>query len=155
MTGLRPGSGLRYSDHVDILVAAIQYLSRSGPWARTPSFMANELGLDAGQLKTVFDGFPGIFRKSRKPAKHTAGAEHYYSLQARYAQRPDYDKSDRDTKINPLTPEEISTLLDFVLDAVRLEHERKHVSQTNLIAVTAAVVSSISAVIAALFSRGS
>ena len=155
MTKPRRGTRLKYSDHVDILVAAIQYLSRSGPWARTPSFMANELGLDADQLKTVFDGFPGIFRRSRQPAKHTDGTEHFYSLQARFAQRADYSTSDRETKINPLTPEEIAQLLEFVLDAVRLEHERKHVSQTNLIAVTAAVVSSISAVIAALFSGGS
>ena len=152
MIGQRVGTPLRYSDHVDILVAAIQYLARSGPWARTPTFMASELGLDAGQLKEVFNGFPGIFRKSRQPAKHTDGTEHYYSLQARYAQRPDYSQSDRETNINPLTPEEITTLLDFILDAVRLEHDRKHVLQTNLIAVTAAVVSSISAVIAAFFS---
>ena len=151
MTHQRPSGRQRYSDHVDILIAAIQYLGRSRPWARTPSFMANELGLDTEQLKGVFNGFPGIFRRSRQPAKHTNGAEYYYSLQARYAQRPDYSKSDRETKINPLTPEEIATLLNFVLDAVRLEHDRKHVLQTNAIAVTAAIVSSISAVIAAFF----
>ena len=144
---------MRYADHLDYLVAAISYLARSGPWARTPTFLANELGLDRDHLQAVFDGFPGLFRKSRDPAPRsgTGQAEHYYSLQARYAQRPDYGKTEEGTKIPPLTPAEIEPILEFVLRAVEMEKQSRQASWTNWIAVGAAVVSALAAITVALF----
>jgi hypothetical protein len=144
---------MRYTDHLEYLVAGINYLSRSGPWARTLSYLATELGLDAQRLQLVFEGFPGLFRKSLKTAKHTDNSEHYFSLQARYAQRPDYGKTDEVTLIDPLSPQEIEMTLDFVLQAVQREQQTGSAKITNWIAVSAAVASAATAIIVALISQ--
>ncbi|HEX8223726.1 MAG TPA: hypothetical protein VF605_07920 [Allosphingosinicella sp.] len=76
---------MKYSEHVDYLVASVIYLAtQRGWWARTPSAMAGELSLDGTKLRAVFEGFPGIFRKSKRAGSN---GEHFFSLQARYAQR--------------------------------------------------------------------
>ncbi len=144
---------MRYYEHLDYLVAAINYLGRSGPWARTPTFLASELGLDAGRLQSVFDGFPGVFRKSRKISKHKDRKEHYYSLQARYAQRPDYGKTEEGTEIDPLSPAEIDSILDFVLRAANFERENRRALVANSIAVGAAVISAGAAIVVAVLSQ--
>ena len=141
---------MKYSDNLDYLVAAISYLGRSGPWARTPTFLARELGLDDKKLKAVFEGFPGLFRKSRQPSDNENCGEYYYSLQARYAKRPDYGAPEKGTQIDPISPQEIETILEFVLRAVQMERDSVRAKWTNWIAVLAAVASAMTAIIVAV-----
>lgn len=140
---------MKYSDNIDYLVSSILYLgSHKFYWARTPRGMASELSLDELRLKDVFDAFPGIFRKSSKPGDHN---QHFYSLQARYAQREGGDTSEPEkiSYIEPLTTENINLLLDFVLKMTEHEKTDKRVNITSGLAVSAAIVSAAAAILVA------
>ena len=138
-----------YSDNVDYLVSSILYLgSHTYYWARTPSGMSSELSLDEQRLGEVFDSFPAIYRRSSKPSKN---GQYFYSLQARYAQRKGGDTSEPDevSNIQPLETEKIDMLLQFVLKMVEQEKSDARNRTTNFVAVGAAVVSALSALVAA------
>lgn len=138
----------KYSDHIDYLIASIIYLaSQRGWWARTPKMLASELSLDENRLTAAFDGFPGIFRKSAKPSET---GQHFYSLQARYALRDDYQGDETRVDI-PTVPIETTRLIyDFVLKAADDERVRNRTAISNRLAVGAAIASAITAIIVAL-----
>jgi hypothetical protein len=105
----------------------------------------------------VFEAFPGIFRKSMRTAQDTG--QHFYSLQARYAQRDGGDVKDPDQQsyIRPLVPDQLKVIIDFVLKMA--EHEVRRVEQqqsrinnlrANFVAVGAATIAAIAAIIAAV-----
>jgi hypothetical protein len=138
---------MRYSAHVDYLVASIFYLAtQRGWWARTPKMMAMELSLDEDKLLAVFEGFPGIFRRSMRPSD---SGQYYYSLQARYAQRDQYDEREETTDIPPLETDKIRLLYDFVLKSADDERSRLRALVGNGIAVGAAVISAMTAILVA------
>jgi hypothetical protein len=138
---------MKYSDNVDYLVASVIYLAtQRGWWARTPSAMAGELSLDENKLLTVFEGFPGLFRKSTRPSSN---GQHYYSLQARYAQRDSYDVREEVTDIPPLDTDKIRLIYDFILKSADDERTGRRWLLGNGIAVTAAVISALTAVLVA------
>lgn len=141
---------MKYSDHIDYLIASVFYLAtQRGWWARTPKMMAEELSLDEAKLKAVFDGFPGLFRKSPRPARYSETGQHYYSLQARYAQRDHYEEQEETTDIPPLDTDKIRLLYDFILKSADDERTRWRSLLGNGIAVTAAIISSMTAVLVA------
>ena len=145
-------TSVRYSEHIDYLIASIIYLgTQRGWWARTPNRLAAELSLDEAKLTVVFDGFPGIFRKSAKPSET---GQHYYSLQARYALRADYTEGEERTDIPTLPIETTRLIYDFVLKAADDERALKRFTTSNRIAVGAAVVSALTAIIVALMAAG-
>lgn len=111
---------MRYSRHIDYLVASVFYLGTQGYWwARTPKEMAYELSLDEKKLTEVFEGFPGIFRKSTKASK---SGQHTYSLQARFAQHDHKGKLDQSISyIPPLDTDKIRLLHDFILKSAEDE----------------------------------
>lgn len=140
---------MKYSDNVDYLIASIIYLAtQRGWWARTPTNLAAELSLDRERLGQVFEGFPGIFRKSTRPS---STGEHYYSLQARYALRTDYDAKEEVTDIIPMKTEEVRLIYDFVLKSADDERARQRMFIGNSIAVGAAIVSAVTAIVVAYF----
>jgi hypothetical protein len=64
---MRDKKAPKYSDNVGYLVSAIFYLGTHVYWwGRTCKNMAKELNLDSERLQQVFDGFPGIFRRSHR-----------------------------------------------------------------------------------------
>jgi len=139
---------MRYSENIDYLIAAVVYLgTSSAAWARTAPNMALDLALDEKRLRTVLDGFPGLFRKSR--AANESG-EHFYSLQARYALRTEYGHVERSTKIPPLPMENIKLVYDFILRSADDERTARRTKIGNGIAVAAAVISSLAAIATAL-----
>ena len=101
--------------------------------------LARELSLDEKKLQRIFDGFPGIFRKSQRFAPH---GQHYYSLQARYAQREGKDTSDPDeiSFIDRLDADRLGMLLDFVLKMT--EHEKASFRgwAGNIVSIIAVIV---------------
>jgi hypothetical protein len=143
------GKHLRYSDNLDYLTASIIYLgTQEFWWARTPHNMANELSLDEARLSSVFEGFPGIFRRSSNIEPKTK--QRMYSLQARYAQKQQDDPADAQISyIRPLDMDKVRVLLDFVFKAADDERTRRHAFVSNWVAVGAAVVSAFAAIFAA------
>lgn len=138
----------KYSDHLDYLVASIVYLAtQRGWWARTPQRLAAELSLDEARLRTTFENFPGIFRKSTFTDNE---GSHFYALQARYALRSDYQTQEREVDVPPLPIETTRLIYEFVLRAADDERTAKRTWIANLIAVLAAIVAAASAVAVAL-----
>jgi hypothetical protein len=138
---------MKYSDHIDYLLASVFYLAtQRGWWARTPRRMAEELSLNEARLLAVFEGFPGIFRKSARPGDE---GQHFYSLQARYAQRDHYGQREEVTDIVPLDTEKIRIIYDFIHKSAEDERTRWRAMVGNSIAVTAAVISALTAVVVA------
>lgn len=135
---------MKYSDNIDYLISSILYLgTHKSYWSRTPHGLAAELSLDEARLLLVFDSFPSIFRKSAKPGDHN---QHYYSLQARYAQREDSDTNEPE-RIAPLDTEKLNLLFDFVLKMTEHERTDARARLTSWIAVGAAVVSAGAAIV--------
>lgn len=152
---------MRYRDNVDYLFASIMYLgTHTFWWARSPRAMAGELQLNEDHLQRMFDGFPGIFRKSIRTTGETG--QHFYALQARYAQREGGDVTDPEQQsyIEPLGPDKLQVVLNFILKMA--EQEAKEYDQnlarisslrTTLVAVSAAILSAIAAIAAATLHR--
>jgi hypothetical protein len=148
---------MKYSDNIDHMIASILYLgTHTSYWARTPKSLAKELQLNESCLLEIFDNFRGIYRKSGNASKENG--QHYYSLQARYAQREGMDISDMTEKdfIPPLDAERLNVVIDFVLKMADQEQRQADLSQsaklalrTNVVATTAAIISAIAAIAAA------
>ena len=141
---------MRYSDNIDYLISSLIYLStHTYYWARSPSNMARELSLDEERLRGVFNGFPGLFRRSQRK---TENGEHFYAVQARYAQREGGGTSDPDqvSYIEPLSNERLKLLIDFVLQSAEEERAGKRATVSNSISVAAAIVAAIAAIIASI-----
>ena len=143
-------SQMKYSDNIDYLVASILYLgTHAYYWARTPSGLGHEIYLDEKRLLEVFEAFPSIFRKSRLPNEN---GEHFFSLQARYAQRKGAgtDEMDDEMDIAPLDKDKLDLLISFVLKMTEHEKFDARGKLTNIVAIGAAVASSIAAIVAAV-----
>ena len=140
---------MKYSHNIDYLISSIIYLgTHSYYWARSPSTMASELSLDSGRLESVFDGFPGIFRKSKRLADN---GQHYYALQARYAQRKGGDTEDPDklTFISALDAKKLELLIGFVTKMADDERASFRGWVANGISVVAVLVSATAVIWAA------
>jgi hypothetical protein len=139
---------VRYSEHIDYLIAAVVYLGTSAAaWARTAPNMARDLSLDPEKLQAILDGFPGIFRKSWQTDDDGLP---YYSLQARYALRTEYGPVERSTEIDPLPVENVKLIYDFIQRSADDERAGWRTLIGNSIAVTAAVVSAATAILVAI-----
>jgi hypothetical protein len=140
---------MKYADRVDYLVSSIIYLgTHTYYWARSPDALARELSMDASQLEEMFDVFPGLFRKSHRLAPN---GQHYYALQARYAQREGKDTVDPEetSYIAPLDVEKIKMLLDFVIKLSQEERVHLRGWVANAISVIAVIISASAVVYAA------
>ena len=105
---------MKYSNNLDYLLASIIYLgTHTYWWARSPKSMAAELQLNEQRLERAFEGFPGLFRKSVRTDKETG--QHYFALQARYAQKEGGDIADPEQTayIKPLSTDELTMLIDL------------------------------------------
>jgi hypothetical protein len=111
--------------------------------------MASELSLDAERLRKVFDGFPGLYRRSIRTSK---SGEHYYAIQARYAQREGADTEDPEeiSYIAPLSPERLKLLIDFVVQSAEAERASRRAWVTNTISMCAAIIAAIAAITVAV-----
>jgi hypothetical protein len=137
---------MKYSENVDLLVASIIYLgTHSYYWGRTPKGLATELGLNGDKLLAVFEGFPGLYRKTKRTAED---GQHYYALQARHAQREGRDMDDPDGAkgIAPLDNEKLDLLIRFVMQMTEHEKAGRRAWWTAGVAAGAAVISAITAI---------
>ncbi len=142
-----------YSSHVDTLIALVTNLAATQWKSRTPKILAQELALDHDEVANVLKNFRGLFRESYKTANY---GEHYYWLQLRWARKhlEEVESSDEDLGLkDPLPPEQVSALLNFILTMVEQEQTSKRQSVTNWIATGAAVVAALAAIVVAIISR--
>ncbi len=105
---------LKYSDHLDMLVALVTHLSATRFKSRTPNRLANSLGLDQGEVTRVLTGFRGLFRESRTTDSKTG--EKFYTLHLRYALRSQDagDEGSEDVSREPLPGDQLTALIDFI-----------------------------------------
>ena len=143
----------RYSDNLDTLVALVTNLAMTKHKARTPSKLAKRLSLDEGEVLLVLESFRGLFRKSRR--KKSASGEHYYVLQLRYARRwieeEAEDEDDPDPR-EPLEPEYLAILLDFITKQADHEQAHKRQRSSNVYVMVGAWIAAVAAIIAAVLS---
>src|SRR5262245_50434766 len=105
---------MKYAENADYLIASIIHLgTQAHYWGRTPSGLAAELSLDEATLLAVFEGFPGLFRKTHRKSPN---GQYSYSLQARHAQRAGGRVGDpgEDEDIAPLDNGRLNLLLKFI-----------------------------------------
>jgi hypothetical protein len=117
-------SMVRYADEIDYLIASIFYLgTHTSYWARSPRALATELSLNETRLQAIFEGFPGLYRRSVRVSPH---GQHYYALRARYAQREGMDTADPEeiAYINPLDKDKLQLLINFVTATAEAEREQ-------------------------------
>ena len=145
---------MKYNQNKPYLVASIVYLATNGYWwARSAEELASELSLDEHKLRSVFENFPELFRKSRDQGED---GRHFYALQMRYSQRKGGKTSEprRVSHIPPLSAEQLRMLLDYVLHAAEAEARGDSAQKTNFITLMASSVAALAAITAAVLSAG-
>lgn len=148
-----------YTMHFDTLVALLTHLSATDRASRTPTYVANDLGLSKEEVLQVLEGFPAFFRKSRKTSNIAESkGDHFYTVHLRYSRRKLDNEEDGESQ--PLSTDEIDILLNLVSHMVTQEQENsrvvmelkenyKNLQATNKVTMIAAIIAAISAVIAA------
>lgn len=142
-----------YTSYFNTLVALITHLSSINAESRTVPNMAEDLALDTEEVRRVVTQFPAFFRQSRTASKE---GERYYTVHLRYARR--YNKQGQKVPTEPLSPEELTTLLDLISKMVAQEYEtsRLHLDMrernrnlfwTSLITMLAAITAAVVAII--------
>jgi hypothetical protein len=141
---------MKYAACVDYLLSSILYLgTHEYYWARSPGALASELSLDEQKLQAMFDEFPGLFRKSHRTATN---GQHYYALQARYAQREGEDTKDPEeiSYIAALETDKLDMLLRFVMQMTEHERTGRRGVVANIVSIVAVAVSAAAVITAAL-----
>ena len=142
-----------YTKHFDTLVALVTYLSSTNAESRTVPNLADDLALEPDEVRDVVTQFPAFFRQSAKP---NSKGEMFYTVHLRYARR--YDKQGVRVPTEPLSPEELTTLLDLISKMVAQEHEtsrlyldmqerNRNLFWTSLITMFAAITAAVVAII--------
>jgi hypothetical protein len=140
-----------YTVYFNTLVALVTHLSITTAESRTASNIARSLGLQPDEVRDAVTKFPAFFRESRTESQD---GEKFYTVHLRYARR--YNKLNERVDTEPLSLEELKTLLDLISTMVAQEYENSRLQLdmkgrnrqlfwtsliTMLAAITAAVVS--------------
>jgi hypothetical protein len=156
-----PAPAKSYTENFDTLLALVTHLASTHLQSRTVPGLARDLGFNAEDVRTVLNGFPGMFRKSRSTDR---AGEPYYSVHLRYARRSlsnepnEHEAADADNE--PLNSEELSSLFQLITQMVAHESERSNLLMefrqrnhallwTNAITLIAALVAAVAAIYAA------
>jgi hypothetical protein len=142
-----------YTNYFNTLVALVTHLSSTNSESRTVPNMARSLGLAPEEVRGVVTKFPAFFRQSRTESED---GERYYTVHLRYARR--YNKQGEQVPTEPLSPQELTTLLDLISKMVAQEYEtsRLHLDMrgrnrqlfwTSLITMLAAITAAVVAII--------
>lgn len=113
-----------YSENMDTLVALISYLATMKNLSRSPTMIARTLGLEASKVIYALKHGKALFRESKGIS--SGSGEHFYTLHTRYGLRSQGDEDDGgDVARDPLTPDQISPLIEFVTRMAEQEHESR------------------------------
>lgn len=159
-------NNLKYSDHYETIVALVTYLALCNRYIErdkktidnaTAWWLVKYLGLSeqteenkvafdakVKEVEAVLTGYTSLFRKSNDQHE----GRYRYSLLLRYARRLYKDKQDPDVS-DPLSNEELFSLLDFISNKAKTEQEEKTREDNNRYQLLAMGIAVLSAVIAA------
>lgn len=137
---------VKYSDHVETLIALVTHLGMTRYKSRTPSKIAESLDLDQQEVIFILEHFRGLFRKSKNTS---SSGEHFYTLQLRYARRwlaqePQEGEEDPEP-VEPINSDSLTALLNYILEMVEQEQTTTRQSSSNKIVIIASVIAAISA----------
>ena len=147
MTLLRKSSkSPSYSDHLEVLVAAVTHLAM-GKWAfRQAKTLAKDMSIDANEVAVVLDEFKGLFRKSVGASNDPF--EQYYCLHLRYTRQYNEDeKAERP----PLDTQNLMTLLEFISRKANQEDQRSGAIRAALVTAGVSLVASITTLAITIF----
>ena len=139
---------LKYSDHMDVLMALTSHLALTRKKSRTPSYLAKDLGVTKSEVETVLDGFSGIFRRSKNKTKE--GNEHFYTLHYRFALRSQATDDDDKDIGQPLSDSQLSSLVNFITMMQNSERERHSILVASIVPILSSVIAASAALIVAL-----
>jgi|APSaa5957512622_1039677.scaffolds.fasta_scaffold84456_2 hypothetical protein len=157
-------ASLNYSEHYEIIVALVTYLAVCNRKTEdkkkiidnaTAWWLAQHLGLkdQEDEVRTVLAGHKNLFRESLNDYGKKG---HRYSLLLRYSHRP-YDSEGAQDVSDPLSNEELFSLLNFISNQVSIEQAENRQKENNrnervamFIAVLSAVIAASASVIATL-----
>jgi|HubBroStandDraft_2_1064218.scaffolds.fasta_scaffold368765_1 hypothetical protein len=144
----------RYTGHLDTVLALTTYLALTPKRSRTAANLADDLSLPRDDVRSAFEAFPSLFRKSRRPSP---GGQPYYTLTARYALRGSEDEDGPDPE---LQVDVLKILLDLVSQRAEAEAAqiqfRQSLRQARIntrIAAVAAVIAAVASIVAASLSH--
>lgn len=142
-----------YTNYFNTLVALVTHLSSINSESRTVPNMARDLALEPEEVRSVVTQFPAFFRQSKTESEK---GEKFYTVHLRYARR--YNKQGERVPTEPLSPQELTTLLDLISKMVAQEYEtsrlhldmrerNRHLFWTSLITMFAAITAAVVAII--------
>lgn len=134
---------LRYAEHLDHLIALTTYLALTPEVSRTPQGLARDLSLREDVARASLEGFPSIFRKSRRTSPE---GERYYTLHARYALRTGGPQANQ----AELRSDLLSTVLLFISRQAEQELASAHSERQQRQALVASIVAAVAGIVAAL-----
>ena len=178
---------MKYSDHYETIVALVTYLAACNRYREkdkkyidnaTAWWLVKYLGLavhpaeietsddaekqraaeifdaQVAEVESVLNDYKSLFRKS---IKSYDGEDRYrYSLLLRYARRP-YREDNKPDVSDPLSNEELFSLLNFISSKAKMEQDEKSQMVTDrnqriamFIAALSAIIAAAASVIAAL-----
>ena len=140
-----------YSKHQATIVALVTHLALTKWKSRTPSRMANSLGLEDQEVRLVLEKFKDLFRKSKRHDPNNN--EPYYTLQAKYAIRSYQDPGFQETQeiaSQPLDMKDTDIILQHIKDAVDREHKSKHQDSANRTNLKTAWIGAAAIIVAAV-----
>ncbi|MCP4330461.1 MAG: hypothetical protein GY791_18720 [Alphaproteobacteria bacterium] len=136
-----------YSRHLETIIALVSYLAITSSKSRTAVLMANDLGLEAGEVKTVVETFKALFREAPDPQ----GGPPYYTLHLRYAMRSQDGKDvegEAEKSREPISDAKLDSLLRFVVHKSEQETALVVARRSQWISVTCAVIAAMAALVA-------
>jgi hypothetical protein len=154
---------LKYSDHLEALVALVTNLAMANYISRTPSGLAKSIGFPQDEVVFVLENFNGLFRRGKLSKKN----EHFFMLQLRYARKwlekpqvrataPTADESEdaEEPPREPLNADYLNTLLTYVMNRATQEYDQAKLKMTldrtlitSLVAAFAAITAALMAVL--------
>lgn len=143
-----------YTGHLDTVLALTTYLALTPKKSRTAGNLADDLSLPRDDVRSAFEAFPSLFRKSIRPSPN---GEPYYTLTARYALRGSEDDNGPDPELHV---DILKILLDLVSQRVEAEtaqiQSRRNLRQARInsgIAAVAALIAAVASIVAAALSH--
>lgn len=150
----------KYSDNLETLIALTIHLAQYEKKSRTPRMLAKYTSLNYEDVRFVVKNFKGLFRESIGVSKHDkdpeGNKEHFYWLQIRYARwylegkRDEDNPEDEGAPAEPLPPEYLVALLDFIAKMVEQEKTESRQVSANIVAIVASIIALVAAIGAAI-----
>lgn len=123
---------------------------KNGRDTATASELAEYIGLDEQEVRTVLDGFNGILRRSGKQYEtREQGLQYRYTLQLRYA-RLKYVDGHIAERGDPLSNDDLFGLLGFVTNRVEQEQENERHATSSRITILGVWIAGTASIMAAI-----